>query len=320
VQRIDQHLGHDWRSEFGTRFADSSVFVTGASGFVGGHLVQVLSELGACTTVLGRSAWPHDDAVQHVLVDVRDRNGMVDAVSVARPDLVFHMAGVVNTSTSMDLVARTLDVNLVGSVNVMLALAQTGHGKLIAAGSSEEISHHQRRPSTPYAASKMAMADYSLLFAELYELPLVLARPFMSFGPRQQRHKVIPYTIMELLHDRDPLIKNPDRVCDLIYIADVIRGLLWSALDEAAIGRIIDIGTGEGSRIGTVADSLAEKVGSGAHPQFETVAGQLREPQIAFQSDGDRLEGWTPLWSLDDALHKTVEWYRTHALSLSDEG
>jgi nucleoside-diphosphate-sugar epimerase len=279
----------------------------------------VLIELGAHVTVLGRSSWP-DETVAHAHADVRDREAVARVVGAARPKIVFHLAGVVDTDPSIDLVATTLEVNLLGSVNVMLAATKAGRCKLIAAGSSEEITHHQRQPSTPYAASKMAMADYSLLFADLYGLPLVLTRPFMSFGPRQQRHKVIPYTILELLQGREPVIKNPNRVCDLIYIGDVVRGLLQSARDDAATGRVIDIGTGIGSPIGEVAQLIAAKIGSCSQPRFGTSEKPPREPQIAFRSNGDRLTTWAPKWALDVALDETVEWYRAHALLLPDEG
>jgi UDP-glucose 4-epimerase len=303
---------HDWAREFGSFFSGRTVLVTGSTGFVGGHVCTALTQLGA--DVHGVSfaepeapspdqPWPVHE------MDARDEGSVLAAVVDAGPDTVFHLAGIVDTDRRIGMVAPTMHGNLVSTVNVLLAASKTGCRRVVVPGSAEELVDPETGPLSPYAASKMALGPYLRLFRSRYGASVASVRPFVSYGPGQVSGKLIPYAVLELLADRDPVISSGERVCDFVFIGDLVRGILASAaLDEAPSGTI-DIGTGKGTTIRSVVERIAGVVGSQASPRFARGEGTpLEPPQIAFEH-GERLPGWAPVWDLEEGLRLTCEWY-----------
>lgn len=298
-----------WRDEFHDTFADRSVLLTGSAGFVGGHVAAALALLGADVTTLDCSAEPN--AGRAIRADLRDSDAVARAIRLTRPDFVFHLAGVVDTSRELRLVRETLETNVLGTVNLLLALAETDCTRVVTMGSSEEIAEEASAPISPYAASKLAATSYSRMFASLFALPVVVARPFMSYGPGQQPQKIIPYTICELLAGRNPVIRNGNRICDLIYVTDLVRGLLYAVQDSKCVGQVVEIGTGVGIKLADVVAELAHIVGSTGHPVFDsTDSAAVQCPQVASAALSTAPIGWEPRWQLRDGLRETVAWYR----------
>ena len=293
------------------------VLVTGANGFVGLHLCEALLGLNAEVHALSRSAERQEfpSGIHRHSVDLKNITAVRKSIRKIRPDVVYNLAGLVNTRQYLSLVIPTLKNNLVGSVNLFLTLAEESCRRLIVVGSSEEPGAGRLGgiASSPYAAAKEAETEYAKMFNSIFSMPVVVARPFMSYGPRQPVEKIIPYVITSLLQERSPKISSGRRVCDLIYIQDLVMGLILSGFQSDLTGKAIDLGAGVGMTIKEAVCTIAALIPSSAKPEFGAIPDRLYEaPQIANSEETFRLLGFRPLWSLKDGLEVTLEWYREH--------
>jgi UDP-glucose 4-epimerase len=293
------------------------VLITGAGGFVGLHLCEALVGLGAEVYALSRHIHAHrmPDGVAAYAVDLCDFASVKSCLSSVKPEVVYHLASLVNTRQRLDLVLPTLKNNLEGSVNLFVSLAEETCERLVVVGSSEEPAAGRLGAiaSSPYAAAKEAETNYARMFHSIFSLPVVLARPFMSYGPRQPVEKIIPYVITNLLNAVSPEIGSGRRVCDLIFVQDLVMGLILTGFSSGLIGKSIDLGAGMGITIREVVDMICSLMDSPIAPMFGAIPDRLYEsPQIANAEETFRLLGYRPSWYLSDGIKTTIEWYRTH--------
>lgn len=219
----------------------------------------------------------------------------------------------VTARQDLNLVLPMLQNNLLGTVHLLLAVAEIGCERMVVVGSSEEPTVHTTDdiPTSPYAVAKAAASMYARVFHKVYSLPVVVMRPFMTYGPRQEPTKLIPYTILALLRGENPHLTSGRRVCDFVYVLDVVRGLLKVAIQPGLEGKTVELGTGEGTSVRDVVELLVELSGSTARPVFGAVPDRLGEQsQIADREATQRLLDWETQWSLRDGLGETVRWYR----------
>ncbi len=305
-----------WETEFDNSFAGRRVLVTGATGFVGSHLCDALVALGAEVYGVSRSACSENivPGCKPWAADLSDNASAENAISQLKPELVYHLAGLVNTKQEIEQVLPTLRGNLLSTIHLLMAVTVHGCERMVIAGSSEEPSagHLGEMPTSPYAAAKEASTAYAMMFHFLYQTPVVIARPFMSYGPRQPLAKLIPYTITSLLRNETPQLSSGQRVCDLIYIPDLIRGLLRAGIQDSLIGKTVDLGTGKGTLIREVVERLVQLTGSVSRPAFGALQDRRGErPQVADIRKTQLLLGWQPYWSLQEGLVETVAWYQS---------
>ena len=166
-------------------------------------------------------------------------------------------------------------------------------------------------PSSPYAAAKWAAGAYARMFHQLYETPLVTARTFMTYGPRQDARKLVPHVITSLLRGEQPALSSGDWEADWIYVDDVIDGLIAAALTEAVEGGSFDLGTGS-----TISSrSWSRRSSSCSIPRSRRRSARSRivhrAPVRAADVEQARsVLGWQPRISLDEGLRRTIRWYR----------
>lgn len=293
------------------------VLVTGAGGFVGLHLCEALLGLGAEVHALSRNVISRGlpSGIYAHSVDLQSANSVKKCLSNVKPEIVYHLAGLVNTRQDLSLVLPTLKNNLVGSVNLFLALAERSCKRLVVVGSSEEPTAGRLGTvaNSPYAASKEAATEYARMFHEIFSLPVVITRPFMSYGPRQPAAKIIPYVITSLLSGTSPEISSGRRVCDLIYVQDLVMGLILSGFKPNLTGESVDLGTGVASTIHDAVNLISDIMKSPVQPKFGAIPDRLYEdPQIANSEMTFQLLGYRPQWSLSDGIKLTIDWYRDH--------
>lgn len=303
---------YSWQAEFSDAFAGRKALVTGATGFIGWHLCEALVRLGAEVHGLSRSACLDNlvPGCQAWAVDLTDIEATRAAILQTRPQFIYHLAGMVTARQNLDLVLPMLQSNLVGTVHLLLTAAEIGCERVVIVGSSEEP--RDGVPTSPYAAAKAAASMYARMFRKIYNLPVVVVRPFMTYGPRQEPTKLIPHTILALLRGEAPHLSSGRRVCDFIYVVDVVRGFLHASIRPNLEGKTIDLGTGEGRSVRDVVELLVELSGSTVRPVFGAIPDRIGEhPQIADRDATRRLLDWEPHWSLRDGLAETIEWYRS---------
>ena len=290
------------------------VLVTGATGFIGQHLCDALIDLGADVFALSRSASPSNfsEKVKTQAVDLRHLKSTLRVIRMIRPEIIFHLAGLVNTRQELNLVIPTLTNNLSASINLFLALAEVSCDRVVVTGSSEEpdVSRFGSSPNSPYSAAKEALTGYSRMFHKVFSLPIVVARPYMTYGPRQHNKKIIPYTITSLLRGISPQISSGRRICDLIYIQDLIMALLLTGFKPGLSGEVVDLGTGIGTTIFDAVRIIGEILQTAHTPVFGAIPDRLYEyPQIADIANTYDLIGFRPNWSLREGLELTINWY-----------
>ena len=294
----------------------SCALVTGASGFIGGHLCRRLSASGAEVHAVSRQ-----DRIGGEGIDKWWRGDLADATSTARlleevrPDTIFHLASHVYGSRDLSYVLPTFRDNLTTTVHLLTAAAERGDCSLVLSGSMDEPRPGESEiPSSPYAASKIAASTYARLFHDLYGLPITIARIFMVYGPDQKdESKLVPYVTRSLLAGESPELSGGAREVDWVYVEDVAEALVTLAGSEDLAGRTIDIGTGRRTSVRRVVETLGEIIDGGGSPTFGLVADRPRETEpVADIEATAEATGWQAQTGLRVGLERTVDWYRRH--------
>jgi len=309
------------------------VFVTGADGFIGSHLVERLVAEGADVRAMvfynswNEVGWLRDvpaDVLRGVELfagDVRDTERV--RAGVAGCDYVFHLASLIAIPYSYEAPRAYVETNVVGGLNVLQACRDsTRLTRLVHVSTSEVYGSAQQVPipeahplvgQSPYSASKIAADKMAESYHLSFGLPVVTARPFNTFGPRQTARAVIP-TIASQLIAGLPRLKlgslTPTR--DFNFATDTAGGMLALALCQAAEGRTVNIGSGQEWSIGQTVELLSEIVGRRVEIETEPTRVRPEKSEVNRLLADNRLIGEVTGWRSEvpfrDGLARTVEW------------
>lgn len=284
-----------------------SVLVTGATGFLGRHLVPRLVRAGARVHATTRTVPPAPtDPVRWVPLDLSNGTALATVVHALRPDLVVHLGGRVSSAVDPGLVQPTFGTLLASSI-ALLSAAQTGTiGRLVLVGSTDEPGPGAT-PASPYGAAKGAMTAYAKLYAEAFAAPVVCVRPAEAYGPGQAPTKLLPYVAATALRGERPRLSSGTRRGDWIYVDDVIDGLLVAAR-EAAPGADLDLGTGVLHRSREVVEGLLRALELDVQPVWGALPDRPHETErVADVHTTTRAIGWRSRTSLVEGLARTAE-------------
>ncbi|MFJ6655984.1 GDP-mannose 4,6-dehydratase [Streptomyces sp. NPDC091377] len=312
-------------------WAGRSVLVTGAEGFIGSTLVDLLVERGARVRALthykpyaekGHLAHYPDgsDTVEIIAGDVRDAGRVMDAV--AGCDTVFHLAALVGVPYSYVSPGAYVQTNVGGTENVAEACRRHSVRRLLHTSTSEVYGtarsvpiaeDHPLQPQSPYAASKIGADMMALSHWHAFQLPVTVVRPFNTYGPRQSARAVIP-TILAQLHAGARQIKLGSLTTsrDFTYVTDTAAGFLALAECDHAVGEVVNLGTGHSLTIGRLAQALI--AASGKDAEVVVDPGRVRpggSEVERLRSDNARarsLASWKPLVPLEEGLRLTSRW------------
>ncbi len=299
------------------RSAGATALVTGGAGFIGSRLCDLLHQSGWTVHSVSRRPAGAASAQRHWPLDLTDAAATRELVKTVRPDYVFHLASHVWGAPDLAHVLPTFHGNLQTTVNLLVALAETGCRNFITTGSLVEPEQRGANdvPGAPYAASKWASADYVRMFHALYHLPCAIARVFMVYGPAQQDPtKLIPYAIARLLRGESPEITSGRRLIDWVYVDDVALGLALMAVAPGIGGRSVDLGSGTLITTLELVEKICDIMGGKWRPVVGAIPDRPMEPVRAARVEETlRLIGWSPRTSLAEGLEQTIAWYRTEA-------
>lgn len=295
----------------GESLSGRRALVTGASGFIGMHLLERLRSDGAEIHAVSRQAAASDDQVVWHAADLVDADAVARIVREVRPAVVFHLAGDSRAARAAELVTPTFAANATSTVNLLAAVAEHGAERVVLAGSLEEPDPGEA-PSSPYAASKLAARSYAELFRTVVDLPVVVLRIFMVYGPRQRDvRKLVPYVILSLLRGEPPQLTSGRREVDWVYVEDVADAFVAAAVADDPARASVDVGSGTTCSIRSVVERLAGLVDPTVVLAFGAVDDRPLEQVRAADVDcAARALGWHARVDLDEGLRRTVDWYR----------
>ena len=293
------------------------ILVTGASGFIGSHLCHRLVEDQVEVHAVYHTQIPGEerDQLRWWQADLADLNAVRRLFRDIRPDVIFHLASHVKGAPNLEHVLPTFHSNLESTINLLTMAAETGCRRVVLTGSLAEPDPQNGElfPSAPYAAAKWASSGYARMFHALYQLPVVIARVFMVYGPAQQDlTKLIPYVTLSLLRGETPKITSGERLVDWVYVSDVVEGFVALGQAPGIDGETIDLGSGKLISIREIVQQLASVVDPKARAEFGALPDRPLEPtRLAKTAETFARIGWEPRVSLRDGLERTVDWYRT---------
>lgn len=309
------------------------VFITGADGFIGSHLVELLVSLGANVRAMvyynswNERGWLKDvspNTLENVEIfngDVRDAERIREGVRNC--EYVFHLSSLVAIPYSYDAPRSYVETNVMGALNVLQACRDSAALKRLVHvstsevyGSAQQVPISEAHPlvgQSPYSASKIGADKMAESYHLSYALPVVIARPFNTFGPRQTARAVIPTISSQLISGCTALrlgTLSPTR--DFNYVTDTARGMIALAICPEAEGRVVNIGAGQEWSIEQTARLLMEVTGRDVPILCE------EERMRPMNSEVNRLladnalirslTDWRSEVSFRQGLENTVEW------------
>lgn len=326
-----------------TTLENTKVLVTGADGFIGSHLTEALVAAGASVRAFclynsqGSRGWLDETApdvrreVDFRLGDIRDAGFVEQACDGV--DVVFHLAALIAIPYSYVAPRSYVDTNVVGMVNVLEGVRRHGVQRLVHTSTSEVYGtpdhlpiteSHPLKGQSPYSATKIAADKLCESYFRSFELPVVVLRPFNTYGPRQSARAVIPTILAQLLSGaRSVRLGNVDTRRDLTYVSDTVAGFIRAAVAPAVDGETIQLGTGRAESIEELFRMACKITGREAKVESEPVRVRPSASEVlTLQSDpaaARSLLGWEAKISLEEGMSRTAEWISAHLAKYSPD-
>lgn len=310
------------------------VLITGADGFIGSHLTEKLLDENCSVKAFvyynsfnsfgWLDSFPKSklDNIEIFPGDVRDPNGVRRAVKDV--DIVFHLAALIGIPFSYHSPDSYVDTNIKGTLNILQASRDAGIEKVLVTSTSEVYGtaqhvpideKHPKQGQSPYSATKIGADAIAESFYKSFGLPVVIVRPFNTYGPRQSARAVIPTIITQLLNRSEEIhIGSLYPTRDLNYVSDVCKGFIYLSQCNEAVGREVNIGSGKEISIGDLAKEIINIINPGAKVVSEDLRKRPEKSEVErlLCDNGliQKLTGWKPEVSLRDGLIKTIEWFK----------
>ena len=310
---------------------NKNVLITGADGFIGSHLIERLVKEGARVKALSQYnsfnnwGWLEDvdckDDIEVLCGDVRD-SAYVKHISKGI-DVIFHLAALIAIPYSYVAPESYVDTNIKGTLNVCQAALDNNIEKVIVTSTSEVSGtaryvpideKHPKQPQSPYSAPKIGADAIAKSFNNAFDLPVVIARPFNTYGPRQSARAVIPTIIIQIAAGKKQIMlgdTTPTR--DFNYVKDTCSGFVALANCDQAVGEEINIGSNYEISIGDTLSLIKNIMNSDV--EFITDKERIRPKNSEVNrlwcdnSKIRKLTDFKPEYSIERGLKETIEWF-----------
>jgi NAD dependent epimerase/dehydratase len=310
------------------------VLVTGAGGFIGSHLVERLLE-EECEIVafvkynsLNKWGWLDSfdkkvlDKIEIFIGDIKNADSVRKAIKDV--DVVFHLAALISIPYSYDSPESYVETNIKGTLNILQACLDYSVERVLITSTSEVYGtakfvpiteDHPKQGQSPYSATKIGADHLAESFYRSFDLPVVIVRPFNTYGPRQSARAVIPTIITQLLSGYNEIKLGslyPTR--DLVYVKDTVEGFVRLALCDNAIGNEVNIATQSEISIQDLATKLINKINPNAKIVSEDVRIRPQNSEVERLLGSNeklrKLTGWVPETDIDRGLELTIDWFK----------
>jgi len=307
------------------------VLVTGADGFIGSHLTEMLMDKGYKVTALAQYNSFNDwgwldkisckESVEVITGDIRDPHFCKHITQDI--DIIFHLAALIAIPYSYVAPDSYVDTNIKGTLNICQAAKENGVQRLIHTSTSEVYGtaqyvpideKHPMQPQSPYSATKIAADAMAISFYNTFDLPVTIARPFNTYGPRQSARAVIPTIITQIANGKKSIkLGDVSPTRDFNYVEDTCRGFIALAECEDAIGQTVNIGSNYEISIGDTLNLIKDIMKSDV--EFIIDEQRIRPGKSeVFRLCCDNtlienLTGFKPKVDIREGLEKTIEWF-----------
>jgi len=303
------------------------ILITGATGFVGANLAHFFVKEKADVHILLRhssNTWRINDILNRLnkhYCDLTDRENTKRVVSEIEPNIIIHLA-IYGGYPSQTNYSEMVNINYIGTINLLDACMEKGFDCFINTGSSSEYGIKEKamkesdllEPIDIYGATKAAATLYCHALAKKYNLPIFILRLFSPYGYHEEPTRLIPYLIMSMLKNQEIKISSPYALRDFIFIEDAIEAFLLTIdkKDKVLPGTVLNVGSGSDTKVIEVFKILKEIVD---YRMDFTVEGFPRDSDVLriWRADTEKIQkilGWYPKYNLRVGLIKTVEWFR----------
>lgn len=308
-----------------------TVLVTGADGFIGSHLTEMLVKEGCTVKALSQYnsfnnwGWLEQvsclNEIEVLSGDVRDPHYCKHITKGV--DVVFHLAALIAIPYSYIAPTSYVDTNVTGTLNICQAALDNGCERVIHTSTSEVYGtaqyvpideKHPLQPQSPYSASKIGADNMAMSFYNAFDLPLTTARPFNTYGPRQSARAVIP-TIISQIADGAEEIKvgdlSPTR--DFNFVLDTCRGFIALAKSEKTVGETVNIGSNFEISIRDTFELIKKNMNSNV--DFVVDPQRIRPGKSEVQrlwcdnTKINELTGFVPEYSMEQGIIETIKWF-----------
>src|SRR5918996_3212149 len=311
------------------------VLVTGAGGFIGSHLAEALAGIGAKVRAFirynsrGDYGWLEEfnreilERIEVFRADLCNPEAVINALDGI--DTVFHLGALIPIPYSYVHPREFVETNVVGTLNVLEAGRRSPTLRRLVHTSTSEVygtperipitETHRLHPQSPYAASKVGADQMAASYFASFDAPVVTARPFNTYGPRQSARAVIP-TILSQALSRDDAIElgSLETTRDFLFVSDTVAGFVAMGEASGVEGETVNLGTGVEPPIGALVDTIRKSLNH--ELPVVTNPARLRPSQSEVErlcadiSKARTLLKWEPTVSLDEGLALTAEWLR----------
>ena len=306
------------------------VFVTGADGFIGSHLTEMLLDKGYNVKALSYynsfNYWGWLDDMRHpnletVTGDIRDPHFCKHITQDV--DTIFHLAALIAIPYSYIAPDSYVDTNVKGTLNICQAAKENGIRRVVVTSTSEVYGtaqyvpideNHPKQPQSPYSATKIGADAMAMSFYNAFELPVIIARPFNTYGPRQSARAIIPTIITQIANGKKEIkLGDLTPTRDFNYVKDTCKGFIELANCDAAIGQEVNIASNHEISMRDTLELIANIMK--AEVKFTEDEQRIR-PQNSevFRLWGDNkkikaLTGFSPSYTIEEGLRETVKWF-----------
>ena len=297
------------------------ILITGSSGFIGTNLLNTLKFQNFDIAVIDRSYNHNFKNVTKYFGDICDYSFVEKAILDFQPNKVFHLAGYKNRASNVEELSLSIKVNLMGALNLYQALTKVSSVEsIIALGTTDEYGIHNssyiessiENPISPYGFSKLCGTQLAQFFNRSFNLPVIILRPTIAYGPYQANDMFIPSLINTLMSNSDFKMTEGKQLRDFIYISDLVEAMLLISENQNYNGEIFNIGSGESLKLSEVAATIAKDLKREQFLKLGLIPYRKNEV-MQYETCTDKINntlGWFPKVSFKKGIELTIKHYR----------
>jgi NAD dependent epimerase/dehydratase len=307
------------------------ILVTGADGFIGSHLTEILLEKGYQVKAMAQynsfNYWgwlediPANENLEIITGDIRDPHFCKEIIKDV--DVIFHLAALIAIPYSYVAPDSYLDTNVKGTLNICQAAKENGNIRVIHTSTSEVYGtaqyvpideKHPKQPQSPYSASKIGADMMAMSFYNAFGLPVTIARPFNTYGPRQSARAIIPTIIIQIANGfKEIKLGDLTPTRDFNFVKDICSGFIALAESNKTIGKEVNIASNLEISMKDTLDLIKKIMNSDV--SFVTDDKRIRpKDSEVFRLWGDntlikKLAGYSPKYNIEKGLTETINWF-----------